>query len=83
MGAFPNTQPLFVSLAQQLRERIDSGEWAAGERLPTEAALASAYAVGINTVRRAVGRLVDEGVVVRRQGSGTYVSVRASRRASP
>ncbi|MEU4013979.1 substrate-binding domain-containing protein [Microbacterium sp. NPDC028030] len=83
MGAFPNTQPLFVSLAQQLRERIDSGEWKGGERLPTEAALAATYAVGINTVRRAVGRLVNEGVVVRRQGSGTYVSVQASRRASP
>jgi DNA-binding LacI/PurR family transcriptional regulator len=83
MGAFPNTQPLFLSLAQQLRERIESGEWAVGERLPTEGALASSYAVGINTVRRAMGRLVDEGIVVRRQGSGTYVSTRGSSRRRP
>ncbi|MBT2495738.1 substrate-binding domain-containing protein [Microbacterium sp. ISL-59] len=76
MGAFPNTQPLFVSLAQQLRDRITAGEWSRGERLPPEATLAATHAVGINTVRRAVGMLVDDGVVVRRQGSGTYVSAR-------
>lgn len=79
MGAFPNTQPLFLSLAQQLRERVDAGEWPDGARLPAERALASSYTVGINTVRRAVGQLVDEGVVVRRQGSGTYVSPRSRR----
>lgn len=76
MGAFPNTQPLFVSLAQQLRDRIAAGEWSQGERLPPEATLAATHAVGINTVRRAVGMLVDDGVVVRRQGAGTYVSAR-------
>lgn len=78
MGAFPNTQPLFVSLAQQLRDRIAAGEWSRGERLPPEATLAATHAVGINTVRRAVGMLVDDGVVVRRQGSGTYVSARGA-----
>lgn len=78
MGAFPNTQPLFVSLAQQLRDRIAAGEWSQGERLPPEATLAATHAVGINTVRRAVGMLVDDGVVVRRQGSGTYVSARGA-----
>ncbi len=79
MGAFPNTQPLFVSLAQQLRARIAAGEWSSGERLPTEAALAHGHAVGVNTVRRALALLADDGVVVRRQGSGTYVSARGGR----
>lgn len=79
MGAFPKTQPLFVSLAQQLRTRITTGEWSTGERLPSEAALAATHAVGVNTVRRAVGMLVEEGIVVRRQGSGTYVSTQDGR----
>ena len=83
MGAFPNTQPLYLSLAEQLRERIDAGEWPDGERLPTETALASSYVVGINTVRRAMTLLVDDGVVRRRQGSGTYVSPRATLRTRP
>lgn len=80
MGPFPHTQPLFLSLAQQLRARVDAGEWANGDPLPTERALASSYAVGINTVRRAVGRLVDEGALVRRQGAGTYVAHRSAPR---
>lgn len=83
MGAFPNTQPLYLSLAEQLRERIDAGEWLDEERLPTESALAAAYVVGINTVRRAMGCLVDDGIVRRRQGSGTYVSRRTAARTRP
>ena len=83
MGAFPNTQPLYLSLAAQLRERIEAGEWLDDERLPTETALASTYSVGINTVRRAMGCLVDDGIVRRRQGSGTYVSPRTTPRTRP
>lgn len=46
---------------------------AAGAPLPAEAALARRFAVSIGTVRRAVGELVAEGRLERRQGSGTYV----------
>lgn len=74
VGPFPKSQPLFVSLAQQLRARIAAHEWARGERLPAEAVLAATHAVGVNTVRRAVGLLVAEGIVVRRQGAGTFVA---------
>ncbi|WP_136051024.1 GntR family transcriptional regulator [Microbacterium sp. K36] len=80
MSAFPNTQPLFRSLAAQLRARITAGEWTPGDRLPPETALAGAHAVGVNTVRRALALLAAEGLVVRRQGAGTYVAARARRR---
>lgn len=60
-------------VAEELRQRIADEGWCLGTRLPTEPELAESYAVGLNTVRRAVGILVDEGIVVRRQGSGTYV----------
>lgn len=81
MGSFPKSQPLFVSLAQQLRRRIASDEWPQGSRLPTEREIAKSDAVGINTVRRAVGILVEEGWVTRRQGSGMYVTGRPTRPA--
>lgn len=81
-SSFPTSQPLFVSLARQLRTRIESSEWPCGGRLPTERELADSYAVGINTVRRAVGTLVDDGVVTRRQGSGMYVTARPVARPS-
>jgi GntR family transcriptional regulator, arabinose operon transcriptional repressor len=62
------------TLAEQLRHDIADGLFPVGVRLPTERELATAHGVGINTVRRAVGELVGDGVVDRRQGSGTYVT---------
>lgn len=61
-------------VAEGIRRRIADERWTIGTKLPTEPELAQSYAVGLNTVRRAVGLLVDEGIVVRRQGSGTYVA---------
>jgi GntR family transcriptional regulator len=56
-----------------LRDRIVSGEWTAGERLSGEPALAQEFDVSRVTVRRALARLVEEGLVERRAGSGTFV----------
>lgn len=63
----------FRTLATRLREQIVTARWTVGDRLPTEHELALTYEVGINTVRRAVDLLIEEDLVLRRQGSGTYV----------
>lgn len=63
----------FRTLASELREQIAAGLWVVGGRLPTEQELARSYRVGINTVRRAVNLLIEEDLVQRRQGSGTFV----------
>ncbi|MFF2521059.1 substrate-binding domain-containing protein [Streptomyces liangshanensis] len=60
-------------LADELRRGIAELRWPAG-RLPTEQQLVRDQGVSLNTVRRAVDLLVQEGLVYRRQGSGTYVS---------
>ncbi len=56
-----------------IRERITSGRWPVGTRIPPEPALAELLGVGRNTVREAVQSLVHAGLLARRQGSGTYV----------
>jgi DNA-binding transcriptional MocR family regulator len=66
--------PLYVLLAARLRALIDDGELQPGTRLPPDRALASALAVGRSTVVAAYDRLVVEGRIVRRQGSGTRVA---------
>lgn len=81
MGSFPKSQPVFMSLAQQLRERIDAGAWPRGGRLPTEREMADTYSVGVNTVRRAIRSLAEDGIVTSRQGSGTYLVDRPVSRA--
>jgi GntR family transcriptional regulator len=62
---------LHEQLSDRLREFATSAE--RGERLPTEEELVALYKVSRVTVRRAIETLVDEGLLVRRQGRGTFV----------
>jgi DNA-binding FadR family transcriptional regulator len=64
---------LIDQVAEEMRQRIVSGAWPVGARLPTEANLAALVGAGRNTVREAVQALVHAGLLERRQGSGTYV----------
>lgn len=72
MNSFPKGAKS-IALAQFLREQIKQGQWPVGGRLPTEQELSRAHGVGVNTVRRAVDALSQEGLLQRRQGSGTFV----------
>lgn len=65
--------PLYIQIKQLLLDEIRGGVWKAGEKLPTEAALAERFGVSVGTVRKAMGSLEDEGIVNRREGSGTFV----------
>lgn len=66
-------QPLYEQVRQLLLKSIQSGEWSPGEKIPAEPVLASQLGVSIGTVRRGVEMLVNDGVLIRREGSGTYV----------
>lgn len=68
-------------LAAFLRQRIESGEWAAGHRLPTEQSLTVEYGVSRTVVREAVSRLKSMGWLTSRQGSGIYVAAAGPARA--
>ncbi|MFH0517605.1 GntR family transcriptional regulator [Streptomyces sp. M41] len=65
----------YLAVADVLRARILAGEWEIGGRLPSRARLAQEYAVGRNVVQRAVDRLIVDGLLEGRAGSGTYVRV--------
>ncbi|MFB7245568.1 GntR family transcriptional regulator [Streptomyces populi] len=68
----PRAAP-YLAVADMLRARILGKEWAIGERLPSRARLAVEYGVGRNVVHRAVDRLIVDGLLEGRAGSGTYV----------
>ena len=70
--------PLYHQVAAVLRQRIANAEYPTGERLASEDELAAEFSVSRATIRQAVGALVDEGLVVRKQGSGTYVRDRGT-----
>jgi DNA-binding GntR family transcriptional regulator len=65
--------PLHVQLAQQLEAAIQAGELPVGSRLSNEVDLAEAYGLSRPTVRQAIARLVDQGLLVRKRGVGTQV----------
>ncbi|MGC5344980.1 GntR family transcriptional regulator [Streptomyces sp. DT24] len=63
----------YLQVADALRARIRSGEWSIGEKLPSRARVAEEYGVGQSVAQRAMERLIIEGLLEGRAGSGTYV----------
>jgi DNA-binding transcriptional regulator YhcF (GntR family) len=66
--------PVGVQLAWRLRALIATGRLAPGERLPGLRETANRAGVNVNTARSIYGRLESEGLLVTRQGSGTFVA---------
>lgn len=69
----------FQSLADDLRRAIIAGSWTVGAKLPTEQQLADDTGLSLTTVRRAFDELVDQQLVIRRQGAGSFVAERRQR----
>lgn len=61
-------------IAGELRDAIESGTYAHGQRLPAERDLATHFGASRTTVREALGLLEMEGMVIRKVGSGTFVN---------
>lgn len=72
-------QPLYLQLQRALREAIDKRLIGPDDALPAERDLATELAVSRMTVRKALDGLVNEGLLVRRQGSGNFVSARVEK----
>lgn len=66
--------PIWQAIAQSLRIDLAEGRYAAGDRLPTEAALAERFGVNRHTVRHGISALVDEGLIRTRRGAGAFVA---------
>lgn len=65
---------VYHDLADRLRERITSGEWELGTKLPSISELQDEYGIrSLNTVRAAQQRLAEEGLIETRQGVGAFV----------
>ena len=68
--------PLYLQIAKDLRTKIHEGEITDDEALPSERDLTTLTGASRVTIRKAIDKLIDEGLLYRKQGSGTYVSPR-------
>lgn len=66
--------PLYVQLMNMIEEDVSAGRYHTGDRLMTEKEMAETYHISINTVRRAIDKLIEKGLVERKQGKGTFVT---------
>jgi GntR family transcriptional regulator len=71
-------EPLFEQIAFAVKEAVARGELLTGTRLPSVRELAQELSINPNTVVRAYDLLTRDGVVVRRQGAGCFVTGRTS-----
>jgi GntR family transcriptional regulator len=66
--------PYYHQLYESLRERIRQGEWQPGDVVPTENELLEHFQISRSTVRQALDLLVQDGLIFRQRGRGTFVS---------
>src|SRR6266487_2934102 len=67
-------EPLYRQLAKLLISQIHSGDYKAGNRLPSERDLSEAYKISRITARQAIDLLFEDGLIFREQGRGTFVA---------
>ncbi|AXX64934.1 MAG: GntR family transcriptional regulator [Lactobacillus sp.] len=67
-------EPIYVQIHNQIKQTIAESKWHVGQRIPSERALAKKFNVSRMTMRQAIQTLVDEGILQRKVGSGTYIA---------
>lgn len=71
-----STLPKYRALRDKMLELIENGTWEAGAKLPTEADLAKQLPVSLGTIQKAYSTLMNDGVIGRRRGLGSFVQQR-------
>lgn len=67
--------PQYIRIRESIRERIKNGSLSRGEKLPPEDELASSFGVSRMTLRQSLSDLIDEGLLYRKHGVGTFVAL--------
>ncbi|SFT04437.1 LacI family transcriptional regulator [Paenibacillus sp. BC26] len=77
------TMPLYKFIVEDIKEKIGSGQLKDGDAIPTQIELAKLYETSEITSRRALSELVNEGLVVRIRGKGTFIQLRDPHNTDP
>ena len=75
-----NPRPLYLQLADFLREQIKSGQIKPGDKLDSEPEMVKKYGIARQTAREALQQLVNEGLIVKKHGKGTFCKISTQRK---
>ncbi len=70
---------LYYQVERQIRKQIENGELNAGDFIPSEAELMETFNVSRITIRKALERLEEDGIIIKKRGSKSIVSNHVSR----
>jgi GntR family transcriptional regulator len=66
--------PAYFRLQQQIKEKVESGQWKPGQKIASERVFAEIHQLSPGTVKKAILNLVNQGYLYRKQGLGTFVA---------
>jgi GntR family transcriptional regulator len=69
-----DTRPMYLQIMEQVTQRVALGDWPAGTKMPSIREMAIAVKVSVITVKRAYLELERDGVIVTRQGQGSWIN---------
>ncbi len=72
--------PIYLQIADDLKKQILAGKYVEGDLLPSESELTKKYGVTRTTIQRALNILVNDGIIERVHGKGTFVKLRSVRK---
>lgn len=72
---FKNDKPLYIQVVELIKHRIATNVWSLGMMIPSENELAREFDISAGTVKKSLSVLVQERVLFRRQGKGTFVAI--------
>lgn len=70
----PEYKPLYKQVYEILHKRIINSEYKINKLIPSEKQLSKEFEVSVSTIRQAVGLLIEDGLLIRKQGKGTFVT---------
>lgn len=66
--------PIYIQIQSEIKKKMEDGVWKVGTSIPAERQLAEMFHVSRMTVRQAIQGLVDDNILQRRVGAGTFIA---------
>jgi len=71
---YKSSEPIYKQIIKSIKKKISAKEWKEGDKIPSEEEMVAELEVSRGTVRKAISVLVEDGILEKIQGKGTYIA---------